>query len=99
MKRRAVIALFVVIGCHKAPKMNMTPQQVIAAMTDFADRGCACGQDKECFRAIRDEWNNAKTAIQYNAALIKGDDQKAYLDQRTRFGLCGDAAGAGVPPD
>ena len=99
MKRLAVIALLAVIGCHKAPKMNMTPKQVIDTMTDIADRGCACGQDKECFHAIRDEWdNNVRNAIQYNSALLKGDDQKAFLDQRTRFALCGDAAGVGVPP-
>ena len=90
------IALLFVIGCHKEPKMNMTPQQVIDAITDFADRGCACGQDKDCFRAIRTEWEQSRAPILYNAALLKGDDQKSYLEQRSRFGLCGDAAGLAV---
>jgi hypothetical protein len=95
VKRLGVIALLAV-GCKGTPKANMTPQQVIDAITDFADRGCACGQDKECFRAIRTEWEQSRAPILYNAALLKGDDEKSYLEQRSRFGLCGDAAGLAV---
>lgn len=96
MTRLAVIALLAV-GCKgSAPKMNMTPQQVIDAMTDFADRGCECGTDKECFRAIRDEWEQSRRPILYNANLLKGEDLKAYLGQRARFGACGDGAGLAV---
>ena len=96
MKRLAVIAL-VVLGCKGSdPKPSMTPQQVIDAMTDLADRGCECGTDKECFHAIRDEWEQSRKSILYNAALLKGADLDAYNAQHKRFGLCGDAAGLTV---
>src|SRR4051812_8672722 len=95
--KRALLACLVVAGCKGSPaKMSMTPDEVIAAMRDFADRGCACSSDKECFREIRTEWEGARRSILFNADLLKGADRDAYQAERTRFGLCGDGAGLAV---
>ena len=97
MTRWLALALTLVVGCKEAPpKMTMTPEQVISAVTDYADRGCRCETDKECFRAIRDEWDAAKLELVTNAKLLAGDDKQAYEAVRQRFGLCGDAAGLAV---
>jgi hypothetical protein len=96
---KAALALLAgcLVGCKEPPpKMTMTAEQVIAALTDYADRGCTCETDKECFRAIRDEWDAAKPELVKNARLLTGDNKQAYDDARLRFGLCGDAAGLTV---
>jgi len=95
MKPALVLALC--IGCKEPPpKMTMAPADVINAITDYADRGCACDTDKECFRAVRDEWDAAKRDLVKNARLLTGDDATAYADAHHRFGMCGDAAGLTV---
>ena len=97
MKRRVVAAALFALGCHGiSPKPTMTPEQVISAIKDLADRGCDCGTDKECFREIRTEWEQSRDQILYNAKLLKGADLDAYRAERQRFGLCGDAAGLAV---
>lgn len=96
MKRLVIAALLVAACKSSSPKMTMTPDQVIGAMRDYADRGCACGTDKECFHAIRDEWESSRGDILFNAKLLTGDDKAAYAAERQRFGLCGDGAGLAV---
>jgi hypothetical protein len=86
-----------VVGCKEPPpKQTMTAEQVITAITDFADRGCVCETDKECFREVRDEWDAAKREIVKNARLLTGDDAQAYEAARMKFGHCGDGAGLAV---
>ena len=95
MKR--ALALLVMLGCKDPqPKMTMAADEVVAAITDFAERGCACQADKECFRAVRDEWEAARGELVKNARLLTGDDKQAYDAARLRFGHCGDAAGLTV---
>jgi hypothetical protein len=91
----ALLAVLVA-GCGSRPKMTMKPEDVIDAIRDLADRGCECGTDKECFREIRTEWEQTREQILFNAKLMQGDDKKAYDAERSRFGLCGDAAGLAV---
>jgi hypothetical protein len=96
VKRLALIAVLVT-GCKSMEtKMTMTPEQVISAIRDLADRGCECGTDKECFREIRTEWEQARGQILFNAKLLKGADLDAYTAERNRFGMCGDGAGLAV---
>ena len=96
MKRLFLIAI-VVAGCKGSePKMTMTPEEVISAIRDLADRGCECGTDKECFREVRNEWEQTRRQILYNARLLKGADLDTYIEEHKRFGLCGDAAGLAV---
>jgi hypothetical protein len=83
-------------SCESKPKPTMTVEELVSALRDYADRGCACGTDKECFREIRDEWDAAKRPIVRNANLLTGADRDAYLEERNRFGACGDAAGLTV---
>jgi len=97
--RACLLALVVIAasGCNGSkPKMTMTPEEVINAIRDLADRGCACGTDKECFREVRDEWEQSRRQILFNAKLLEGDDKKAYDAEHLRFGSCGDAAGLTV---
>lgn len=102
MKRDAVtravlLATLALTACKdEPPKLTMTAEQVVAAITDYAERGCACETDKECFRAVRDEWDAAKRELVKNASLLTGDDKAAYDAARLRFGLCGDGAGLAV---
>jgi hypothetical protein len=94
---RTALALALLIGCKEPPqKMTMAPEDVIAAIRDFAERGCACDTDKECFREVRDEWDAAKRELVKNAHLMTGDDRQAYEAERLKFGLCGDGAGLAV---
>jgi hypothetical protein len=95
--RPVLAAALALAACKDAkPKASMTPTQVIAALEDFADRGCACGADKECFRAVRDEWDAAKPALVANAALLTGDDKTAWDNVHMKFALCGEGAGLAV---
>ncbi|HUS29532.1 MAG TPA: hypothetical protein VMZ53_13560 [Kofleriaceae bacterium] len=95
MNRLVVLALLV--ACKgDAPKPTMTPEQVISAVRDLADRGCECGTDKECFRDVRTEWEQTRREILSNAKLLKDADLDAYNAERKRFGACGDAAGLAV---
>jgi hypothetical protein len=92
-----VLGLAGLVACGKEPPtMTMTPQEVVTAIEDFMARGCVCETDKECFRAVRDEWDAAKQEIVKNARLLTGDDKAAYDTARTKFGLCGDGAGLAV---
>jgi hypothetical protein len=92
-----IVAIALAVGCHgDKPKMTMTPAEVIDAIRDYADRGCACGTDKECFHAIRDEWEQQRRSILHDVDLMTGDDRAQYDAERQRFGLCGDAAGLAV---
>lgn len=91
-----LVAVAALAGCEDKPKMTMTAEQVIGALRDYADRGCACETDKECFRAIRDEWDTAKRALVKNANLLAGEERAAYEAEHKRFALCGDAAGLTV---
>ncbi|HTL38346.1 MAG TPA: hypothetical protein VL326_34685 [Kofleriaceae bacterium] len=92
-----LLALVVLAGCNRSkPKMTMKPEEVIEAIRDLADRGCECGTDKECFRAVRDEWEQTRKTLLFNANLLEPDDKKAYDVERGRFGMCGDAAGLTV---
>ena len=83
-------------GCEAKPKLTMTPEAIISALRDYADRGCACETDKECFREVRDDWDAGKRELVKNANLLTGADRDAYVEERKRFGLCGDAAGLTV---
>lgn len=97
VSRAVLLAAIGLAACKdEPPKLTMTGEQVVAAITDYADRGCACETDKECFRAVRDEWDAAKRELVKNASLLTGDDKAAYDDARLRFGLCGDGAGLAV---
>lgn len=94
---KALLAVVLVLGCKDEPaKMTMSAEQVLDAVTDYAERGCACETDKECFRAIRDEWDAAKRELVKNARLLTGEDKAAYEAARQKLGLCGDAAGLAV---
>lgn len=98
--KRVLLALVVVgavAGCKSSEtRMTMTPEQTINAIRDLADRGCECGTDKECFREIRNEWEQTRDQILHNARLLKGADKEAYDAARLRFGMCGDGAGLAV---
>lgn len=95
--RAALVVVLLAAGCDQPkPKMTMTAEEVVSAITDYADRGCACETDKECFREVRDEWDSAKQELVKNAKLLARDDRTAYEEQRKRFGLCGDGAGLAV---
>ena len=60
---RKLLALALVLGCKDEPaKMTLAPEDVIRAIEDYAERGCTCETDKECFRAIRDADFAAETA-------------------------------------
>jgi hypothetical protein len=83
-------------GCESKPKLTMTAEAIISAVRDYADRGCACETDKECFREVRDDWDAGKRELVKNANLLTGADRDAYVEERKRFGLCGDAAGLTV---
>jgi hypothetical protein len=99
MKRWLAVALLLgwSIGCKEPPpKMTMTAEEVINALRDYADRGCACETDKECFREVRDDWDAAKRDLVHNAKQLTGEDRAAYEVERKRFGLCGDGAGLAV---
>ena len=94
---KKLLALALLFGCKgDPPKPTMAPGEVINAMTSLADRGCECGTDKECFREIRDEWEQTRRELLYNAKLLEGEDLDAYNHERQRFGACGDAAGLTV---
>jgi hypothetical protein len=94
---RTLLIAAVLLACKdEPPKLTMAPEEVVGAIEDYAERGCLCETDKECFRAIRDEWDAAKRELVKNARLLAGDDKAAYDAARHRFGLCGDGAGLAV---
>jgi hypothetical protein len=94
--RPLLVVAFVAACKEPPPKPTMTAEEVTAAVRDFADRGCPCETDRECFRVVRDEWDAAKREIVKNANLLTGAERDAYNAERQRFGACGDAAGLAV---
>ena len=95
MTRWMILALLV--ACKEPPpKLTMPAADVIKSIEDFAERGCACSTDKECFREVRDEWDGVKRDIVKSSRALTGDDATAYATAHQRFAACGDAAGLAV---
>ena len=84
--------LFVVVVAACSTKSTVTPRpELVETMRDFADRTCACETDKECVRAIRDEWDGVKRDVLAHG--LGGDALRDYETELQRFRACGDAAG------
>jgi hypothetical protein len=87
MKALLLVALVGLVGCgSKKHAPPVDPAPLIAAAHDLADRGCKCDTDKECIKAIRDEWDAQKDQLlaAHNAAVDA---------EISRLKMCGDAAG------
>ncbi len=89
---RYTLALVVLLAgaCEKTSAPKPRPE-LIETLRDFADRTCACETDKECVRAIRDEWDGVRTDLLNHG--LTGDELAAYNHELGRFRHCGDAAG------
>lgn len=88
--RSALVALMLVAACEKTTAPKPRPE-LIETLRDFADRTCACETDKECVRAIRDEWDAVRQDVLNHG--LTGADLDAYNEELKRFRLCGDGAG------
>lgn len=86
----AVLALAAIGACEKKSAPKPRPE-LIETLRDFADRTCACETDKECVRAVRDEWDAVRADVLDHG--LTGDDLNAYNAELHRFRMCGDAAG------
>ena len=85
MKTMLLLAL-VACGSSKKHAPPADPAPLIAAAHDLADRGCKCDTDKECIKAIRDEWDAQKDQL-------LGAHNAAVDAEISRLKMCGDAAG------
>ncbi|MGE0402240.1 MAG: hypothetical protein AB7T06_36395 [Kofleriaceae bacterium] len=88
--RVALALLLLASACEKKTTRPPRPE-LIETLRDFADRTCACETDKECVRAIRDEWDTVRADVLDHG--LTGADLSAYNAELDRFRLCGDAAG------
>jgi hypothetical protein len=95
--KRALLALAFASAmgaCGKsAPQPPPAAGPLIETITGFADRCDACKGDKECVRALRDEFDGTKTTLLANGARIAGDDKATWDRELLRLRACGDGAG------
>jgi hypothetical protein len=87
---RAALVALLLVACDKTSAPKPRPE-MIETVRDFADRACACETDKECMRAIRDEWDGVRRDVLNHG--LSGDQLTAFDEQLQRFRACGDAAG------
>jgi len=91
---RTILAGFVALalaacGGKKAPP---TPRpELIETVQVLGERVCACETDKECVRAIRDEWDAQKADLMNNG--LTGEQKAAFDAELLHVRACGDAAG------
>lgn len=91
-RARWLATLVVVAACKGGAPAAAPRPELIDTIRDLADRTCACGTDKACVRAIRDdEWEPNKQDLQRHG--LTGDDRAAYDAELLRLRACGDAAG------
>jgi hypothetical protein len=87
---RFVVLLLLIGACDKKSAPKPRPE-LIETMRDFADRTCGCDNDKECVRAIREEWDGVRQDVLNHG--LTGEQFAAYDAEFKRFGGCADAAG------
>jgi hypothetical protein len=88
---RLVLVGLLLIACGKASTRAPPRPEVIDVVRDLADRACGCNNDKECVRAIRDEWEPQKFDLQRHG--LTGADKATFESELMRLRMCGDAAG------
>jgi hypothetical protein len=87
-----LIALAVVAGaCGKANHQPATdPRPYVDAIRTLADRACACGDDRTCLHAVRDDVDAQKSWLL--GSKLRGRDQ-GFDAELLRMRQCGDAGG------
>lgn len=86
-----VASLLVTVACDSKKSAPPPRPELIETLRDFADRACACETDKECVRALRDEWDTVRADVLNHG--LTGEELSAYNAELNRFRMCGDAAG------
>ena len=87
MKRVLFLVLVAACGSSKKAAVEERPE-LLETVTVMADRVCACETDKECIRAIRDEWDAQKVEI-----MSHRPSGAAFDAELLRLRSCGDAGG------
>lgn len=91
---RSLAALVLLLAACDDKKPPPPRPELIDVLRDFADRTCECGTDKDCVKAIRDEWEPQKKDLQKHG--LSGEPKAAYDAELLRFRGCGDAAGVTI---
>ena len=87
---RVALVLLALAACKGDKRVAARPE-MIDVVHALGDRVCACGTDKECARALRDEWDAEKDDV-VNHGLI-GEQKATFEQELLRMRLCGDGAG------
>lgn len=84
--------LLVVLGACSRKKAPPPPRpELIETIRSLADRVCACETDKDCVRAVRDEWDAGKQDLMNHGLL--GEDRVQFDTELNRMRACGDGGG------
>jgi len=90
MKAALVIAL-ALVACSSKKSAPPPRPELLETITVLAERVCACETDKECIRAIRDEWDAQKVDLMNHG--LTGDQKTQFETELQKMRGCGDAGG------
>jgi hypothetical protein len=90
---RVLLLTLALAACSKSPKAPPAPAApLVQAMHDLADRACACGDARDCLKAVRVDFDAQKATLVPNAGFTQADTDALGAD-RQRLRMCGDAGG------
>jgi hypothetical protein len=88
---RYAVLLALVVACGDKKPAAQPRLELLETITVLAGRVCECGTDKECIRAIREEWDAQKADIMNHG--LTGDEKATFDAELLRMRACGDAGG------
>lgn len=89
------LVLVALLACNGAKKQPPPPAAgpLIEVAHGLAEKVCACGEDHDCLKGVRDEWDAQKEQLLGNGARLAGDDKTKFDAEIGRIKACGDGGG------
>jgi uncharacterized protein YcfL len=72
-----VLLLVLLVACSSKKPAAQARPELLETVTVLADRVCACETDKECIRAIREEWDAQKVDLMNHG--LTGDQKSPSM--------------------
>jgi hypothetical protein len=94
---RALLLLAVVAcGSSKPAKPDIDATRAVETLRSYAERCLACTNDKDCVKALRDEYDPYKRRLFKSRESYAPAEQQAFDLHFGQLAQCGDAAGVTI---